>query len=113
MYGWPKSNTENSPQELEWYRAYYNQQIGAALCGESGWIYSEKSHIWQAVWIAVLNRTCRLEICRKLVQTVVDDDVDALDVLYDLGADCLSEDQWNALKSKLERLIVLGEAKPP
>lgn len=47
------------------------------------------------------------------MQAVVDEDVDAPDVLYDLGDDCLSEDEWTALKSKLERLIVLSEAKLP
>lgn len=105
MYGWPKlADSEDSPQELERYRAYYNQQMGVAL-GQDDWIYTEKSHVRQAIWIAALSGECRLGICRKLVQTVVDEDLDATDILYDLGTDRLSETDWSTLKSKLGRLI--------
>ncbi|KAL2023919.1 hypothetical protein VTK56DRAFT_696 [Thermocarpiscus australiensis] len=107
MYGWPKlADSENSPQELDFYRAYYNQHIGVALGREGDWAYTERSHLYQAVWIAILDGRCRLEICRKLVQAAMGAEVDATDVLYDLGTACLSENDWSMLKSKLGNLFL-------
>ncbi|KAL2756518.1 hypothetical protein ACRALDRAFT_2026580 [Sodiomyces alcalophilus JCM 7366] len=40
----------------------------------------------------------RLEIYRKLVQTAIGADSDAMDILYDLGTGCLSETDWSTLK---------------
>ena len=49
MYGWPKQvDLENSPEALEWYSAYYNQQMGSALGQEGDWMYTEKSNITEA-----------------------------------------------------------------
>ncbi|KAK3935091.1 hypothetical protein QBC46DRAFT_58533 [Diplogelasinospora grovesii] len=106
MYGWPKlTDSENSPEELERYRKHYNREMGAALGGKGDWKYTQKSQIWEAVWIAALNRRHRLEICRKLVQVTQGDEVDALDILYDVGTDNLSEDDWGNLKKALGCLM--------
>lgn len=108
MYGWPKlAHSENSPEELEHYRAYYNQQMGSALGREGDWIYTEKSHVTEAVWNAALNSTCRPGICTKLVQAAVGAEEDATDILYDLGTDRLNENDWRVVKEKLGRLVSL------
>ncbi|AEO67161.1 uncharacterized protein THITE_14102, partial [Thermothielavioides terrestris NRRL 8126] len=68
MYGWPKmADSEDSPEALAQYRAYYNDEMGKALDWQGDWKFTEKSHITEAVWIAALNRINRLEICRKFV----------------------------------------------
>lgn len=136
MYGWPKmKESENSPEELERYRAHYDREMGAAMGYEGDWAYTRKSHVREAVWIAALNSMNRLEICRKMVEAVVEtrqqkqgeegavmeeveggkgheeeygeDGVegDALDILYDLGAGYLSEQKWRRLKQELVALV--------
>jgi aminoglycoside phosphotransferase (APT) family kinase protein len=106
MYGWPKqADSENSPEELERYRAYYNQQMGSALGQEGEWMYTEKSHITEAVWNAALDGTCRLEICAKLIQTAVGEEEDAMNILYDLGTGRLDKNSWRVVKEKLVRLV--------
>lgn len=106
MYGWPKlADSENSPEELERYRAYYNQQMGSALGWAGDWMYTEKSHIAEAIWNAALDGACRTEICTKLVQAAVGAEEDATDILYDLGTDRLDENAWHAVKDKLGRLV--------
>lgn len=106
MYGWPKiKESENSPEELERYREFYNQAIGAALEWKGDWGYTKKSQIREAVWIAALNTPNRLEICRQMVQVAMGVGVDAMDVLYDIGSDELEEEAWCDLKKKLAQLI--------
>jgi len=105
MYGWPKRASENSPQELERYRKIYNEKMGEALGGGGDWKYTKKSEVREAVWIAALNSTNRLEICRKLVQVAIGDGKKALDILYDIGSDRLSEQDWHALRGKLMKLV--------
>ncbi|UNI22120.1 hypothetical protein JDV02_008040 [Purpureocillium takamizusanense] len=106
MYGWPKMvNSEDSPEALERYRAYYKKELGRALCWQGDWEFTEKSHVAEAVWIAGLNRHNRPAICRKLVQVAAGEDVDALDILYDIGSGHYSEEDWIILESKLRQLI--------
>lgn len=106
MYGWPQlAGSENSPEELERYRAYYNGEMGEALGWEGDWVYTERSHVRQAVWNAAMSGMCRLDNCRKLVQVAVGEEEDVLDILYGLGTGHLSEGDWSSVKDKLERLI--------
>ncbi|KAF4451762.1 hypothetical protein F53441_5296 [Fusarium austroafricanum] len=96
MYGWPKmAESEDSPVSLKRYRAYYNMELGKALKWQGDWKFTEKSHIVEATWIATLHRHNRLEISRKFVQVAVDDDIEALDVLYDIGAGHYGEEGWS------------------
>lgn len=72
MYGWPMMNeAENWPEELQRYREHCDREMGAAL-GWKDWVYTNKSHIREAVWIATLNSQNRLEICRKMVKVVME-----------------------------------------
>lgn len=133
MYGWPEmKESENSPEELEQYREHYDREMGAAMGQQGDWGYTRKSHIREAVWIAALNGMNRLEICRKIVEAVVEarvekqaegeavkeedvngekdeeedgDEGDSLDILYDLGAGYLSERKWCRLKQGLKDLV--------
>ncbi|KAI5865644.1 hypothetical protein GGS23DRAFT_560127 [Durotheca rogersii] len=109
MYGWPRmKDSENSPEELDRYREHFDREMGAALGWEGDWIYTKKSHIREAVWIAALHSLNRPEICRKLVEVAIGgqgEEVDALGMMYDLGSDYLDEQEWRDLKQKLEALV--------
>ncbi|KAK7415181.1 hypothetical protein QQZ08_012427, partial [Neonectria magnoliae] len=106
MYGWPKmTELEDSPETLERYRAYYNTELGKALKWQGDWKFTEKSHITEAIWIATLSYPNRLEICRKFVQVAMGGDIEALDILYDIGADRYGEEAWSILEANLKRLI--------
>lgn len=106
MYGWPKmAESEDSPETLRRYRAYYNAELGKALEWSGDWQFTEKSHMAEAIWIAALHRHNRMEICRKFVQVTAGDDTESLDALYDIGAGCYGEEKWNILKDNLKRLI--------
>ncbi|KAL6409801.1 hypothetical protein AUP68_06198 [Ilyonectria robusta] len=105
MYGWPKmAESEDSPEILERYRAYYNTELGKALKWQGDWKFTERSHIAEAIWIATLHHLNRLEICRKFIQ-VATGDINALDVLYDIGAGQYAEEDWSTLKANLKRLV--------
>lgn len=110
MYGWPKiKESENSPEELQRYREHFDREMGAALGWKGDWIYTKKSHIREAVWIAALNARNRLEICRKMVEVVIGGQEekadDALGMIYDIGSGYLGEQEWRDLKQKLETLV--------
>ncbi|KAF5018595.1 hypothetical protein F66182_9424 [Fusarium sp. NRRL 66182] len=106
MYGWPKmAESEDSPETLERYRAYYNTKLGKALNWQGDWKFTERSHIAEAIWIAMLRHHNRLEICRKFVQVAVGGDIEALDVLYDIGAGQYGEEDWSILEANLKRLV--------
>ena len=79
--------------------------MGSALGREGDDICTEKSRVREAVWNAAVSGTCRLEICRKLVEAAKGDGGDAMDILYDLGTGYLSEVNWRSLEVKLETLI--------
>ncbi|KAL7804899.1 kinase-like domain-containing protein [Trichoderma aethiopicum] len=106
MYGWPHmADSEDSPETLQRYRAHYNAEMGKALQWQGDWKLTEKSHITEAVWIAMLHPMNRMEICRKFVQVALGDDIKALDVLYEIGADEFGEEDWETLMTNLKRLI--------
>ncbi|KAI1132260.1 kinase-like domain-containing protein [Nemania abortiva] len=106
MYGWPKmADSEDSPEALERYRAHYNIELGKALKWQGDWKYTEKSHIFEAIWIAALHRLNRLEICRKFVQAAAGDSIDASGILYDIGTGRYQEEDWATLKANLRRFI--------
>ncbi|KAJ2994636.1 hypothetical protein NUW58_g1500 [Xylaria curta] len=106
MYGWPKmTESEDSPETLEHYRAHYNTELGKAHKWQGDWKYTGKSHIFEAIWIAALHRLNRLEICRKFVQAVAGDNTDASDILYDIGTGRYKEEDWVTLKANLRRFI--------
>jgi hypothetical protein len=103
MYGWPRSDSENSPEELARYRMHYNQAMGEAMLWTGDWEFTGKSHLWEAIWVAVLNNVNRLEICCKLVQEATGNDKDsARGLMYDIGT---GEADWPRLEKQLEAFI--------
>ncbi|KAI1375091.1 kinase-like protein [Hypoxylon crocopeplum] len=109
LYGWPHMpDSEDSPETLERYRAYYNEELDKVLNRQGDWKFTEKSHITQAVWIATLSSRNRLEICRKLVQEALGVDADeALGVIYDIGSNYYDEEDFKKLNIKLVELVTL------
>ncbi|KAH8662782.1 kinase-like domain-containing protein [Ilyonectria robusta] len=106
MYGWSKmADSEDTPETLERYRAYYNTELGKALKWQGDWKFTEKSHIAEAIWIATLSHHNRLEICRRFVQVAAGSDIEALDVLYDIGVGRYGEEDWCILEANLKRSI--------
>ncbi|KAH0499655.1 hypothetical protein TgHK011_006832 [Trichoderma gracile] len=80
--------------------------MGKALNWQGDWKLTEKSHIAEAIWIAMLHPMNRMEICRKFVQVGLGDDIKALDVFYEIGVDEYGEEAWNTLKDSLKRLVI-------
>lgn len=106
MYGWPHMpDSEDSPEALEHYRAYYNKELGRALGWKDDWAFTEKSHLSEAIWNAALNSQSRLEICRKFVQSALGETSDALGVLLDIGDGYYGEEDWKTLEKKLKGLL--------
>lgn len=118
MYGWPQGS-ENSPDELQKYREYYLYEMKQALKpqGSDGYRLTEKSHIFEAFWIAVSNVGNRTSICQKFVEEAkrrlnkkeMPDglDQDALNILYDIAAGELEDEDWEGLRKGLQALITL------
>ncbi|KAJ7219589.1 hypothetical protein GGX14DRAFT_390109 [Mycena pura] len=122
MYGWPViQDTENSPEELEKYRRFYVGEMKAALAttGSGDHRLTEKAHVFEALFIAVSNRSNATSICEKFVREAIrvlpeGDTVDGLDqealgVLLDIGDGELDKDAWLELQKGLRMLMVLSE----
>lgn len=120
MYGWPQYR-ENSPAELQKYRAYYLGEMKQALkpWGSGDYRLTEKSHIFEAFWIAVSNGPNRTSICEKLVEEAKNKldkkempsglDRDVLDILYDIAVGELEDEDWEGLRKGLQALMTLEE----
>ena len=87
MYNYPGNERENSPEELEQYRERYCGKMRQLLHGDGDSCFTIKSHIYEAVAIAATNDVCRLEIVRKLVNCVFEEEPerDALDLIEEVG----------------------------
>lgn len=120
IYAWPQCS-ENSPDELQKYRAYYLDEIKQALKpqGSNDYRLTEKSHIFEAFWIAVSSVRSRTSICQKFVEEVkltFDEedmpdglDQDALDILHDIASEELGDQAWEGLRKGLRALMKLEE----
>ncbi len=107
MYGWPMlPDSENSPDELERYRKHYNEAMGEAMGKSGDWEFTEKSHVWEAVWIAATNSMNQLDICRKFIEQAGDVDMkETIGVLMDIGDGYMSDDDWEELEEELEDMV--------
>lgn len=120
MYGWPQYR-ENSPAQLQKYRAYYLDEMKLALkpWGSGDYKLTEKSHIFEAFWIAMSNGRNRTSICEKFVEEVKHKldkkgmpsglDRDVLDILYDIAVGELEDEDWEGLRKGLQALMTLEE----
>ncbi|SPJ82283.1 uncharacterized protein FTOL_09688 [Fusarium torulosum] len=114
MYGWPfEQEHEDSPETLQRYRAHYNKELGKALSWRGDWRFTENSHVAEAVWIAILNSTNRMDICRKFVEVALEleNRSDAIGVLFEIGENEYDEQSWGYLEKTL-KLLVCPPATP-
>lgn len=108
MYGWPfEQEYEDSPETLQRYRAHYNKGLGKALSWNGDWKLTETSHVAEAVWIAMLDSTNRMDICRKFVEVAlgIENRNDAIRVLYKIGENEYDQKSWKYLQNTLKVLI--------
>ncbi|KAH6956493.1 hypothetical protein DER45DRAFT_631067 [Fusarium avenaceum] len=108
MYGWPfEQEYEDSPETLQRYRAHYNKELGKALSWNGDWKFTENSHIAEAIWIAMLDSTNRMDICRKFVEVALGSENrnDAIGVLYEIGENEYDQKSWEYLQEKLKVLV--------
>lgn len=105
-YGWPVVADEDSPEALVRYRAHYNAEMGKALGWEGDWRFTQKSHMYEAFWVA--SRFCwhYTLICIKFIQAVMSCGYDeALGIVYRIGAGEYEENDWEQLEAKLKNLM--------
>ncbi|CVK90283.1 uncharacterized protein FMAN_08723 [Fusarium mangiferae] len=107
MYGWPHMpGFEDSPEELQRYRAHYNKEMCKELSGKGDSALTQDSHIAEAVTIAAFSSMNRLEICRKFVEVALNLHKDnSVSVLLDIGDGDLDKEHWEELKDKLKALV--------
>ncbi|KAL1879222.1 hypothetical protein Daus18300_001801 [Diaporthe australafricana] len=116
MYGWPMEG-EDSPDDLQRYRAYYLDEMMQVLKlkGSSDYRITEKSHVFEAFWIAASSEPNRTSICRKFVEEAkcglkgeeLSDGLgqDALGILYEIAHGELDDEDWKKLRKGLEALM--------
>ena len=111
MYHYPRIETEDSPEELEQYRQQYCHKMNQLLQGKNDARFTMKSHIYEAVAIAIMNRDNRLYIMQILVGRlgVTDWESDTLSFISDIGLDELSDEDERRLEDALRALLSIGE----
>ncbi|PWY81859.1 hypothetical protein BO70DRAFT_406062 [Aspergillus heteromorphus CBS 117.55] len=67
VYNYPEDEHEDSPELLTRYRLLYNRKMKSLLHGEPEVRFMNKSHIFGAIYNAIMNPTARMEIVRTLV----------------------------------------------
>ncbi|KAF5679557.1 hypothetical protein FDENT_8705 [Fusarium denticulatum] len=97
---------EDSPEDLQRYRAHFNKEMCKELSGQGDSALTQNSHIAEAITIAAFSSMNRLEICRKFVEVALNvDKCKSLSVVLDIGDDDLDKEDWDDLKDKLKALV--------
>ena len=111
MYGYPDTETEDSPEKLETYRELYSEKMLEGLQDKGDWAFVQKSHVYEAVSLAASSEMIRLEIVRKLVDHVLgeDDEDDGMDVIDSVGEGDIDPELHSSVMDRLRSLI----ANPP
>ncbi|KAN0083177.1 hypothetical protein V8E54_002265 [Elaphomyces granulatus] len=109
MYN-PKSDKENSPEELDKYRRWYNRRMEELLNGNGDSVFTIKSHIFEAIAIAAMDDVCRLCIVMKIVEQVIPerDDYGAFGLIQDAGDGKLMPSDIRRLKKRFKALFSTG-----
>ncbi|KAG5664345.1 hypothetical protein KAF25_008079 [Fusarium avenaceum] len=78
-----------------------------ALSWKGDWEFTENSHIAEAIWIAMLDSTNRMDICYKFVKVAlgIENRNDAIGVLYEIGENEYDQKSWEYLQEKLKVLV--------
>jgi len=105
-----KSDTENSPEELNKYRRWYNRRMKKLLNGNGDSVFTIKSHIFEAISIAAMEDHCRYEIVKNIVERVIPerDDYDSFDLIQDVGNGMLMPSDRRRLKKRFKALFSTG-----
>ncbi|KAM5354193.1 hypothetical protein ACJ41O_000843 [Fusarium nematophilum] len=105
LYVWEGQPQENSPSQLRNFRRYYNEQLGRALgAGRSQDVkWNERSHMWQAIWLAAGDEVSRYDIVKKLAEVAIGRDVEV--DMRRIGEGEYTAEEWDVLKQKLKDLI--------
>jgi hypothetical protein len=111
-YGDPDSCQENSPEELEHYRSRYANQIKALVSETID--FSTKSHILEALWIAVSSPACTSHIVEKIFTYIFPEDLEQESLyLYEtvmgLGKHTPEKDVESRIQKGFEDLFVCLE----
>ena len=111
MYHYPRIETEDSPEELEQYREQYCRKMNQLLQEKNDARFTVKSHIYEAIAIAVRNRANRLYILQILVGClgVTDWESDPRAFLTNVGLDELSNEDERRLEEGLRALLSTSE----
>ena len=107
MYNYPRNERENSPEELEQYRERYCNKMKHLLDQGGDSRFTTKSHIYEAAAIAATSDACRLEIVKKFVDWIFEDEPehDALDLLDEVGLGELGSKEQSKLESGFKALL--------
>ena len=79
-YGLPNTRPENSPEELEYYRSQYANKMRTLLLESID--FSTKSHLFEALWIAVSNPFCKDAIVEKFFLHLFPENIQEEEELY-------------------------------
>jgi hypothetical protein len=63
-YGFPTCRPENSQEELDSFRRRYADEMKSLVPGEAN-DFANKSHLYEAVWIAASSSLCTDTICKE------------------------------------------------
>jgi len=107
MYGYPHTETENSPDELNRYRRRYDSQMKRLLNRGDDSRFTAKSHIFEAVAIAAMSDICRFEIVKKIVERIFQEekDHDSQSFIEGVGLGRLKSKDMRKLQRGLQALL--------
>ena len=112
-YGYGKAGcrTENSPDELEYFREIYAGHMTSVL--SETFDYSTKSHLFEAVWIAASSPICLDHIVQKIFLSLSLKDSEGkplylYDTAVDLAEDELEEDIESSVVNGLQEVFCIG-----
>ncbi|KAI1458932.1 kinase-like domain-containing protein [Annulohypoxylon moriforme] len=115
-YAWPGMlDAEDSPKTLKTHRDHYRIYLGEALNWDRDWELAFNSHLTEAVWVAVHHPRNRVEICQKLVEEAFskfdsdEDSTDGQSILFQVGSNCLEEEDWDTLYDSFENFFLSPE----
>ena len=111
MYGYPGCPRYLSPEELVRYRQIYSDKMIQMLDREGNAIFAEKSHLYEAVWIASCDRMNRMEIMKKIIKQAVPDislEYNEFDLLLHLAQDELAPDLMGKFEKGIKKLLAVA-----
>ncbi|OOG01128.1 hypothetical protein ASPCADRAFT_38697 [Aspergillus carbonarius ITEM 5010] len=105
-YEWPYDTREDSPEQLKRYRLLYNRKMQGLLRGVGDARFVSKTHIFEAIFAAIVNPAARMEIVRTLVAKAFPASLDtAARLIEDAGDGELPRRDSERLRGGFEALL--------